>query len=39
LLLPCREVFSHSERHIEVIGPISSLEVDARLVHKDFWRN
>ena len=37
LLLPCREVFAHSKRHIEVFGPISSLEIEARAVHKDFW--
>ena len=37
LLLPCREVFAHSKRHIEVQGPVSSLEEEARAVHKDFW--
>ena len=37
LLLSCREVFAHSKRHIEVLGPISSLEIEARAVHKDFW--
>jgi tRNA(Arg) A34 adenosine deaminase TadA len=37
LLLPCREVFTHSKRPIEVLGPISSLEAEARAVHKDFW--
>jgi tRNA(Arg) A34 adenosine deaminase TadA len=37
LLLPCREVFAHSKRPIEVEGPISSLEIEARAVHKDFW--
>jgi tRNA(Arg) A34 adenosine deaminase TadA len=37
LLLPCREVFAHSKRRIEVLGPISSLETEARAVHKDFW--
>jgi tRNA(Arg) A34 adenosine deaminase TadA len=37
LLLPCREVFARSERHIEVHGPVSSLEAEARAVHKDFW--
>lgn len=37
LLLPCREVFAHSRRHIEVYGPIASLEIEARAVHKDFW--
>lgn len=37
LLLPCREVFAHSKRPIEVRGPIASLEIEARAVHKDFW--
>jgi tRNA(Arg) A34 adenosine deaminase TadA len=38
LLLACREVFAHSKRHIEVHGPVASLEVEARAVHKDFWK-
>lgn len=37
LLLPCREVFAHSKRRIEVYGPIPELEMEARAVHKDFW--
>ena len=37
LWLPCREVFAHSKRRIEVHGPVSSLEAEARAVHKDFW--
>jgi tRNA(Arg) A34 adenosine deaminase TadA len=37
LLLPCRDVFSRSHRHIEVHGPIASLETEARAVHQDFW--
>jgi len=37
LVLPCREVFAHTGRHIEVTGPISSLEKEARAVHTDFW--
>lgn len=37
LLLPCREVFAHSERPVEVQGPIAALDKEARLVHKDFW--
>ncbi len=37
LYLPCREVFSHSQRHIEVLGPIASLEMEARAVHQGFW--
>lgn len=37
LLLPCREVFAHSKRNIEVLGPVSALEVEARAVHNGFW--
>ena len=37
LLLPCREVFAHSERRVAVQGPISALAREARDVHKDFW--
>ena len=37
LLLPCREIFAHSKRHIEVHGPVSALDAEARAVHKDFW--
>ena len=38
LLLPCREVFAHSERHVEVLGPISALDAEARAVHEGFWK-
>jgi tRNA(Arg) A34 adenosine deaminase TadA len=37
LLLPCREVFARSQRLIEVHGPISVLEMEARAVHENFW--
>ena len=37
LYLPCREVFAHSKRHIEVLGPATSLEIEARAVHQGFW--
>jgi tRNA(Arg) A34 adenosine deaminase TadA len=37
LLLPCRDVFAHSERRIEVHGPISVLENEARAVHAGVW--
>lgn len=36
LSLPCREVFAHGHRSIEVIGPL--LEDEARQVHAGFWR-
>lgn len=34
-LLTCREVFSHGEREIAVVGPM--LEEEASLVHEGFW--
>ena len=37
LLLPCREVFSRSQRHVEVIGPALELRVETRAVHEGFW--
>ena len=37
LVLPCREVFAHSQRKVEVEGPASELEVEARAVHAGFW--
>jgi len=37
LLLPCREVFAHSQRPVEVIGPVLELGKEARAVHEGFW--
>lgn len=37
LLLPCREVFSRSQRVVEVVGPADELETEARAVHQGFW--
>lgn len=37
LLLPCRAVFAHSLRPVEVLGPSSTLEVESRAVHENFW--
>jgi len=34
--LPCREVFAHGQKEIEVIGPL--LEEEASAVHEGFWR-
>ena len=38
LLLPCREVFAHSKRPIEVLGPVAVLEAEARAVHENYWK-
>jgi tRNA(Arg) A34 adenosine deaminase TadA len=37
LLLPCREVFSRTQRQIEVEGPATELDAEARAVHVGFW--
>ena len=37
LLLPCREVFAHSQRQIKVEGPALEIEEEARAVHQGFW--
>jgi tRNA(Arg) A34 adenosine deaminase TadA len=37
LVLPCREVFAHSQRPVEVDGPTQELEMEARAVHAGFW--
>lgn len=38
LLLPCREVFAHSQRRVEVEGPSTELDTEARAVHAGFWK-
>lgn len=38
LLLPCREVFSHSAQSMVVEGPCAELDAEARAVHAGFWR-
>ena len=37
LVLPCREVFAHSQRTVEVQGPALELEIEAQAVHLGFW--
>jgi len=39
LVLPCREVFAHSQRIVEVEGPASELDEEAHAVHAGFWRS
>ena len=37
LLLPCRDVFAHSQKPIEVVGPVVAVGREARAVHEGFW--
>jgi tRNA(Arg) A34 adenosine deaminase TadA len=38
LVLSSREVFSHSQRKVQVEGPAKELEAEARSVHAGFWK-
>ena len=37
LVLSSREVFSHSQRRVEVEGPAMELDAEAQAVHAGFW--
>ena len=37
LVLSCGEVFAHSQRPVEVLGPAIELDEEARAVHAGFW--
>jgi len=38
LVLSSREVFSHSQRKVQVDGPAAELDKEARAVHAGFWK-
>lgn len=35
--LPCREVFAHGQKPIEVIGPVPEVEEEIVALHRDMW--
>ena len=35
--LPCRDIFSRGQKDIQVIGPISEVEILAAKVHEGYW--
>ncbi|WP_223069934.1 nucleoside deaminase [Paenibacillus caui] len=35
--IPCREIFSRSQKNIEVIGPFEELEQEIIAVHEGYW--
>lgn len=37
LMIPCREVFTRTQRQVEVEGPAIELGTEARAVHEGFW--
>lgn len=36
--LPCRALFSHGQKAIEVIGPVPEVEEEIAALHRDFWQ-
>jgi tRNA(Arg) A34 adenosine deaminase TadA len=38
LMLPCRDVFARTARHVDISGPSDELDIEARAVHAGFWR-
>ena len=37
LSLPCREIFARGQQPVQVEGPATELEAEARAVHQGFW--
>jgi tRNA(Arg) A34 adenosine deaminase TadA len=35
--LPCRDVFAHGQKAIEVIGPVTAVEDEIAALHRNFW--
>lgn len=35
--VPCRYIFSHSQKPIQVWGPFAAVEAEIVAVHRDFW--
>ncbi len=36
--LPCREVFAHGQKAVEVIGPVAEVEAEIAALHTAFWK-
>jgi len=36
--LPCREVFAHGQKPVEVIGPVAEVEAEIAALHSAFWK-
>jgi tRNA(Arg) A34 adenosine deaminase TadA len=35
--LPCREVFAHGQKAVQVLGPVAEVEEEIAAVHRAFW--
>jgi tRNA(Arg) A34 adenosine deaminase TadA len=36
--LPCREVFAHGQKPVDVIGPVPAVEAEIAALHVAFWQ-
>jgi tRNA(Arg) A34 adenosine deaminase TadA len=36
--LPCREVFAHGQKALQVWGPFAEVEEEIAALHRDFWK-
>jgi len=36
--LPCREVFAHGQKRVDVIGPVAAVEAEIAALHLAFWQ-
>ena len=37
--LPCREVFAHGQKAMQVLGPFAEVEEEIAALHRDFWKS
>ena len=35
--LPCRTVFGHGQKPVDVVGPVEEVEEDIAALHREFW--
>ena len=35
--LPCRTVFAHGQKPVDVVGPVEEVEEDIAALHREFW--
>jgi tRNA(Arg) A34 adenosine deaminase TadA len=36
--LPCRDVFRHGQKPVQVIGPVAQVEDEIAALHRGFWK-
>jgi tRNA(Arg) A34 adenosine deaminase TadA len=36
--LPCRELFAHGQKPVQVTGPVPAAQAEIAALHRDFWK-